>query len=130
MSLCGGLTVMLGLSAGCSDASPTGPAPILNPELAEALVPSLEDAAIRLLPGILDGAVAAELAGRLDAIEAALADGDGGRAGEHVKSAARLLAEYSARGIGPDGPDVSAIRLMLAHLAVSVGAVLDASLIQ
>ncbi len=124
-----GLALALGLSTACADASPTEPIPRLDPALTAALLPSVEDAASRLLPAIADAGVAAELAMHLEDLEAALTAGNGERAGERVHAAARLLAAYAAGAAGPDGPDVTAIRLMLAHTAVIVGAPLEARLI-
>ena len=125
----GVLVLSLGLSAGCSDeSSPVEPLEPIDPAGAAEVMPSVDDAADRLQPGILDAAVAGSLSDHLDALQQHLASGDRSAAQDAVVAAAQLLAQYAARGLGADAPDVTAIQLMLVHTAALVGAQLDAGL--
>lgn len=126
----GALVLSLGLGTGCSDeASPVEPLDPIDPASAAEVLPSVDDAADRLQPGILDAAVAGTLSDHLHALQRHLASGDRSAAQDAVVAAAQLLAQYAAHGLGADAPDVTAIQLMLVHTATLIGAQLGAELV-
>lgn len=112
------------IGAACSDSI----APrTIDPSVASRLMPSVEDARLRLTPNLENAGVRDRVAFDLTRIKEALDRGDGQGARDHVHVLGVILYDYK-RGLGSviaDGPDVSAIALVLHAVSQVVGGGFD-----
>jgi hypothetical protein len=118
-----GMSLALALFAavGCADAITAPPA--IDRAVAERVLPSVTDARVRLAPRIENEGVRDRLVHDIRQIEVALVSLDALKARLHVQLAGKILADYRA-GLGSvmkDGPDVTAIALMLHAVSRAVG---------
>jgi hypothetical protein len=119
------LLVALVLSTACSDAI-TAP-PSIDPSVAARVLPSVEDARVRLVPSLENSGVRERVTYDLQRIEDALHSGDGQKVRYHVHLVGVILSDYK-RGLGSliaDSPEVSAIALVLHASATAVGGGFD-----
>jgi hypothetical protein len=119
------LVVTLIASGACSDAI-TAP-PSIDPSVAARVLPSVEDARARLLLNIENAGVRERVAYDFQRIEDAFRAGDGQKVRYHVHLVGVILNDYK-RGLGSvlaDGPDVSAIALVLHAASMAVGGGFD-----
>ena len=105
----------------CSPDRPLAPrdAPLVLPadEIA-GLVSALDDARLRILPGLGKASDARQLGRALEELSAAVAHADGAAAGERLDEVRRALDRAGAAGT-PLDPDRDAIRLVLQRVAGS-----------
>jgi hypothetical protein len=122
------LSLLLALSliaTACSDAI-TAP-PTIDPAVAARVLPSVEDAHMRLVLNIENTGVRDRVSHDLARIEDAFRAGDAQKVRYHVHLVGVILYDYK-RGLGSviaDGPDVSAIALVLHASAMAVGGGFD-----
>ena len=122
------LTLLLSFSliaTACSDAI-TAP-PSIDPAVAARVLPSVEDARARLSLNIENTGVRDRVTYDLTQIEQSLASGDAQRVRFHVHLVGVILYDYK-RGLGSviaDGPDVSAIALVLHAASQAAGGGFD-----
>jgi hypothetical protein len=98
----------------CSDA-PLAPSEKIAQVDVERLMPSVVDALDRLAPQIANASVRERVTYDLQQLEISLEAADSRNVRFHTVVTADILTEYvqGASSIGPDAPDVDAIRLML-----------------
>jgi hypothetical protein len=98
----------------CSDA-PLAPSEKIAAVDVERLMPSVVDALDRLAPQIANASVRERVTYDLQQLEISLEAGDARNARFHTVVTSDILTEYvqSSSSVGPDAPDVDAIRLML-----------------
>jgi len=107
------LTVGLMVLAACSD-STTAPVQSIDRVAAARVMPSVNDARVRVAPGLQNTAIRDRVAHDLAELELALANGDGGRARFHLRVLGTVIADYRAQqNWTTDGAEVTAISLML-----------------
>jgi hypothetical protein len=119
------LSITLIATAACSDAI-TAP-PSIDPAVAARVLPSVEDARLRLVQNIENAGVRDRVTYDLTRVEDALRIGDAQKVRYHVHLVGVILYDYK-RGLGSvlaDGPDVSAIALVLHAAAMAVGGGFD-----
>lgn len=119
------LIVSLIATGACSDAITAPPA--IDPAVAGRVLPSVEDARARLLLNIENTGVRERVAYDFERIEEAFRTGDAQKVRYHVHLVGVILNDYK-RGLGSviaDGPDVSAIALVLHAAAMAVGGGFD-----
>src|SRR5690242_5463212 len=112
-------------TAACSDSIT---APILtDPGVDQQIMPSVQDARLRLVPVIENQGVRDRVAYDLAQLELAISRRDAVKARYHVRLAGNLLLDYrnGLRGVVKDGPDVGAIALALYTAAIAVGTTFD-----
>jgi hypothetical protein len=115
------------VSTACAD-SPTAPV-LLDAALAQRVLPSVEDARLRMSTAIENAGVRERVLYDLAQLEDALVAHDAQRARYHVRLAGGILLDYHA-SLGQleiDGADVGAIALSLHHTATAVGGGFDMS---
>ena len=120
------LAVALMTSGACADAI-TAPVESIDPAVAQRVLRPVEDARMRVAGNIENSGVRERVTYDLQKIEEALANGDAHQARYHVHLAATILSDYK-KGLGSlmrDGPDVSAIALVLHTVATAVGGGFD-----
>lgn len=113
------------VATACSDAI-TAP-PTLDPAVAARLMPSVEDARARLAVNLENAGVRERVVYDLARVEEALTRGDAQKVRFHVHLLGVILYDYK-RGLGSviaDGPDVSAIALVLHAVSQAVGGGFD-----
>ncbi len=107
------LTVGLMVLAACSD-SPMSPDVSIDRVAAARVMPSVNDARVRVAPGLQNTAIRDRVTHDLGELELSLANGDGGRARFHVRVLGTLIADYRAQqNWTTDGAEVTAISLVL-----------------
>ena len=121
------VVALVALSA-CADAL-TGPS-ASNPDVDNRLLPSVNDARLRLSKAIENSGVRDRIAYDLPQIENALNKHDASQARYHVRLAGNILIDYRKQlgSVLSDGADVGAIALSLYAVSQGVGGDFDISL--
>lgn len=115
------------VSTACAD-GPTAPS-LLDFAVAQRVMPSVQDARLRLAAVIENAGVRERVLYDLTQLEEALVARDAQRARYHVRLAGGILLDYhtSLGSIVTDGADVGAIALSLHATAIAVGGGFDIS---
>jgi len=115
------------VSTACAD-SLTAPV-LLDDAVAQRVLPSVQDARLRLSTAIENAGVRERVLYDLAQLEDALVARDAQRARYHVRLAGGILLDYhvSLGQLEIDGADVGAIALSLHHTATAVGGGFDIS---
>lgn len=116
--------VILGLfvlAAGACGDLPSAPDVPLTPVETEETKVAVTEAQERLMIGISDESIRRVVGADLDALAASVASGNLPQVRMLARRAANTLVEYHSNSDGGDGPDISAMLLMLNSVANTAG---------
>lgn len=114
------LSVFVLAIGACGD-MPVAPEAPLTPVQTEETKVAITETQERLIVGISSESVRREISADLDALAANVASGNLPQVRMLARRAAHMLVDYHLSSDGSDGPDISAMLLMLNNVAATAG---------